>query len=121
MEYYSKRQTGTRYEDVAVSFLIKKGHTILKRNYRNPYGEIDIISRIDDTIVFTECKYRQNNRYGDPLEAVNYIKQRRISKGALYFCSRFLKGREAACRFDVVAVYGNGTIRHIENAFDFRG
>lgn len=121
MEYKNKHLTGARYEDIAISYLIKNGHIILKRNYRNPYGEIDIISRIDNTLVFTECKYRNGSRYGDPLEAVNAVKQRKISKTALCYYSQSSYYNELPCRFDVIAIYGDGTIKHVENAFEFRG
>lgn len=61
---YNKRNIGTRYENIAVEYLLSQGHTIIKRNYRTRLGEIDIISKDNSTIVFTECKYRSNNRYG---------------------------------------------------------
>ena len=118
---YNNRTKGTRYEDIAISYLVKKGHKILKRNYRNHYGEIDIISVADDTLVFTECKYRKSDRYGDPLEAVGPVKQLKISKTAAYYYAGHSFAREMTCRFDVIAIYGDGTIKHIEDAFEFRG
>lgn len=82
---YNKRNIGTRYENMAVEYLLSQGHTIIKRNYRTRLGEIDIISKDNSTIVFTECKYRSNNRYGYAIEAVDVRKQHKISRVALFF------------------------------------
>lgn len=68
-----------------VEYLLSQGHTIIKRNYRTRFGEIDIISKDNSTIVFTECKYRSNNRYGYAIEAVDVRKQHKISRVALFF------------------------------------
>lgn len=61
MAEYNKRAVGSMYEDMAVKYLVSQGHTIIKRNYRTSYGEIDIISKDNSTLVFTECKYRKNS------------------------------------------------------------
>lgn len=119
------RSTGKKYEDVAALYLEKKGCRILDRNYRNARGELDIVAAKDGTIIFLEVKYRRNGVCGDPLEAVDTRKQRRISRTALYYLTQHGYGMETPCRFDVIAVYGdtNGSesIRHVENAFEFRG
>ena len=56
--------------------------------------------------------------YGDPLEAVDFRKQKRISRAASYHYARFGAPYGMGCRFDVIAIYGSGKITHIENAFD---
>lgn len=115
----NKREIGSNYEQKAVSFLEQKGYLVIETNYRNRYGEIDIIADRDGLLVFVEVKYRYSNQYGDPLEAVDGWKQRRICRSALYYCSKQAGGLERPCRFDVVAIYGDYQIRHIEHAFEY--
>ena len=118
---YNKRLIGSLYEERAVLYLQEKNYQILERNFRaGRSGEIDIIAR-DETglLVIFECKYRLDDVYGDPLTAVNYRKQRQICRTTLYYYVRHGYGMDYPCRFDVIALYGNGEIRHIENAFEF--
>lgn len=119
MSEKNRREIGSRYEQKAVSFLEHNGYLVLETNYRNRYGEIDIVACRDDLLVFVEVKYRTSNQYGDPLEAVDQRKQRRICRSALYYCSKRGDGMEVPCRFDVIAIYGDHRIRHIENAFEY--
>lgn len=115
----NKREIGGWYEQKAVSFLEQNAYLVLETNYRNRYGEIDIIADRDGLLVFVEVKYRTSNQYGDPLEAVDPWKQRRICRSALYYCSKQADGVDVPCRFDVIAIYGDQQIRHIENAFEY--
>lgn len=117
---YNTRNIGNRYEDMAASYLTKKGHSILKRNFSCRHGEIDIISTDKDTLVFTEVKFRTRSCYGYPEEAVNYHKQMQICKTALYYMTWHGYGTDTPIRFDVVTVY-NDKINHIENAFYYAG
>lgn len=114
----NKREIGTKYEQKAIALLERQGYLILERNYRNRYGEIDIIAARDGILVFVEVKYRGSGRWGDPLEAVGSHKQNRICRSALYYCSTQAGGMETPCRFDVIAIYGDDSVRHIENAFE---
>ena len=118
----NRRRTGGRYERLAAEFLEEKGYRILERNYRNRYGEIDLIAAApDDCLVMVEVKYRGTRSCGDPLEAVDAHKQFRISRtAAWYYMDRHLP-LEKACRFDVIGIYPDGRIVHVENAFDYRG
>lgn len=116
----NRRKIGTEYEEKAVALLEEQGYLILERNYHNRYGEIDIIARRESVLVFVEVKFRNHQDFGDPMEAVGRQKQRRICRVALYYCSRLGVGTEVSCRFDVVAIYGDQTIRHIENAFEYQ-
>lgn len=115
----NNRQIGNEYEDRAVLYLEQNGYEILKRNYRNRIGEIDIIAKdIDNTIVYIEVKYRRSNRMGNSLEAVNYRKQQIISRVAL-FHQASLKNREHyKYRFDVIGI-DKDNITHIKNAFEY--
>ena len=114
----NSRATGSEYETLAAAFLEQNGHTIITRNYRTRYGEIDIISKCNSTLVFTECKYRSSSKFGDPLEAVNLHKQQKICHTAMNFCVRY-GYVNYPCRFDVIAIYKDGTIKHIKNAFEY--
>ena len=82
-------------------------------------GEIDIIARDGEYLVFCEVKYRAGTGKGYPSEAVDERKQRVISKCALYYLTK--KGTmELSCRFDVVTIL-NGKLQVIKNAFDYAG
>ena len=81
----NNRETGSYYERMAGVYLTEKGYEILEYNYRCRFGEIDIIARDGDYLVFCEVKYRADDRKGTPAEAVDYAKQRVISKSALYY------------------------------------
>lgn len=117
---FNKRQIGADYELVAANYLEQKGYIILERNYRNPHGEIDLIARDGDTIVFCEIKYRKKGSYGSPLSAVDVRKQKRISKVALYYTAGYRAPQNVFYRFDVIGIDGDNTIEHIENAFYFQ-
>ena len=118
MAEYNKRAVGSMYEDMAVKYHVSQGHTIIKRNYRTSYGEIDIISKDNSTLVFTECKYRKNSAYGLSIEAVDIRKQKRISRVALFFCTKY-GYTSLPCRFDVIGIAKDKEITHIKNAFDY--
>lgn len=113
---------GPRGENIAVSYLQKQGYTVLVRNYRQRIGEIDIVAEDGDCLVFVEVKTRKNDQYGNPLEAVDIRKQRKLSRIALDYISRHKKENQNA-RFDVVAVQlqqeSAPEVQHIKNAFDF--
>lgn len=113
MAEYNKRAVGSMYEDMAVKYLVSQGHTIIKRNYRTSYGEIDIISKDNSTLVFTECKYRKNSAYGLSIEAVDIRKQKRISRVALFFCTKY-GYTSLPCRFDVIGIDKDNEITHIK-------
>ncbi|GAB4338530.1 MAG: YraN family protein [Desulfobulbaceae bacterium] len=119
-----RQRTGATGEELAVSCLERKGYVVLERNYRRPFGEIDIIARDGETLVFIEVKTRRNTRYGDPLEAVDSRKQQRMVKAAQDYLSRN-SGGDTAARFDVVAVLEDGgrgvDVRHVRNAFELEG
>jgi len=90
-------------EDLAVAYLQKKGYKIIQRNYRTLIGEIDIIARDGDDLVFIEVKTRESLEYGQPFESVNRNKRRKIANVAMLYLKR-LKNIPH-CRFDVVSVY----------------
>ena len=112
--------TGARGEQIAASYLQSKKYTILHRNFRCRYGEIDIIARRKNVLVFVEVKTRRSRAFGSPQEAVSLKKQRAISSVALAFLQQNRLSEQAA-RFDVIAVHLDNNcpqIEHIENAFE---
>lgn len=113
----NKRETGSKYEDVAAEYLISKGYLIEFRNYRNRFGEIDIIARKDGYLVFVEVKYRSSTSAGDPLEAITAHKQKQIRNTALgYIRYKHYNPDSMNLRFDCIGILGND-INHVENAF----
>lgn len=115
----NKRRTGTEYERRAGAYLEERGYEILEYNFRCRMGEIDIIARDGEYLVFCEVKYRLDARSGHPAEAVDRRKQRTISKCALYYIMR--RGlTDQACRFDMVSFEGD-TVTVYPNAFDYIG
>lgn len=102
----NKREVGNEYESIACSYLISKGCEILERNYRNRYGEIDIILKDKDEIVFVEVKYRKNDKYGDGLEAIGHNKLRKIALLANYYImEKNLYDKDL--RIDCISIIGN--------------
>lgn len=103
-------------------YLCGKGYEILERNFNCRLGEIDIIAREKEsnTLVFCEVKYRSSLNYGDPLEAVTQEKIRHICRAAGYYYTYKCGGKQQPCRFDCIAVYGDGSIRHVKDAFGCR-
>lgn len=112
----NKRQTGAKYERLAGQYLEKEGYTVLEYNYRCPGGEIDLVARDGEYLVFCEVKYRANMGSGNPLEAVDLRKQRIIAKCAAYYMMEH-NIEEEPCRFDVAGICGN-TITLVKNAFE---
>ena len=114
-----KNTYGKVGEAIATDFLKQKGYKIIANNYKNKIGEIDIIAKDGDCLVFVEVKARMSRAFGDPAEAVNYYKQQKIRNVAtLYLKQHHML--ETNCRFDVLSILGQQTdaeIRHIENAF----
>ena len=117
----NKRQIGTKYEELAAAYLQEHGYRILGCNVRCRHGELDIVAAgPDGTLTAVEVKYRSSDAYGDALEAVGIKKQKTISSCMQEYLVRHgLTGR--ACRFDVIAVYGDGSLCHVADAFPFRG
>jgi putative endonuclease len=116
------RLLGQRGERAAARHLKRQGMRILVRGYRTKRGEIDLIARDGETLVFVEVKSR---RQGVPAEAVTAEKQRRITNAALEFMRRF-GALDLRSRFDIVAIVwpddrSPPRIEHIRNAFEAAG
>jgi putative endonuclease len=115
-------QRGARGEQIARAHLAAAGITCLTTNFRCRYGEIDMVCRDRDCLVFVEVKTRSGQTWGRPADAVDRKRQLRLSRAALDYLRRidqpFVKAR-----FDVVEVLLNDDqvqeIRHLPNAFPF--
>src|SRR5207237_2919918 len=95
---------GTRGENLACRFLRRNGYKILYRNFKGRTGgEIDVVCRERDTLVFIEVKTRTREDFGRPLDAVDRDKRKRISRGGLAWL-RLLDNPDILFRFDVVEV-----------------
>ena len=120
----NRRLAGSRFEDMACSYLRSKGYRILDRNVCLLRKEIDIVASDRDTIVFVEVKGRRSDAFGSPLDAVGNTKQRHILAAANAYL-RLKSLHDRSCRFDVVSVRvspdGQPALEHVENAFDARG
>ena len=112
----NKRQVGADYENMACDYLKGKGYEIMERNYRAYKGEIDIIARDKNYLVFVEVKYRAKNSFGYSAEAVGVHKQKIIYRVAESYLMLHNEDLNKPCRFDVIAI-DNNEINHIINAF----
>jgi putative endonuclease len=111
-------EAGDRAEEAAARHLLALGYEILARNFRSRVGEIDIVARDGETVVFVEVRARGSSAYGLARETVGYAKRRRIIKTAQVFAqSRML---DCPLRFDVVA-FETGLLEHIPDAFSADG
>ncbi len=110
-------------EDAALDLLKKKKYKIVKRNYKNKIGEIDIIAKNKEDLVFVEVKTRTSDRFGTPKEAVTYYKKQKIVNTAKFYLQK--NPTDLNIRFDVVEVYGTfdgekfclEEINHLEHVF----
>ena len=115
-----RQKFGEKGEALAAKYLKKNGYKIIEQNYRTPLGEIDIIAKEKNTIVFVEVKSRRSIRFGSPKWAVTPNKQRKISMVALHYLKTTKQTKDKA-RFDVVSIISNKDnpqIEIVKNAFE---
>jgi len=112
---------GKAGEILAKEHLEEKGFQVLFRNYKTRYGEIDLIAKDGDYLVFIEVRTKTHTLFGHPLETVNHKKQEKIIRMARMFLAEHEVSQTIPCRFDVVGVIsakgGSPEIIHIMNAF----
>jgi putative endonuclease len=115
----SRKKFGDWGEEIAVRYLIENGFSILMRNFRAERGEIDIIAREGDCVVFVEVKTGRSDKFGPPEERITRSKQRQLYRIASHFIQQN-PDLEADYRFDAVIIDGHPgqyEIRHYRNAF----
>ena len=118
----NKRVIGTGNEELACNYLISKGCRIIARNFRCRQGEIDIIAKDGAYLCFIEVKFRKDDGFGEPQEAVNVSKQRKISRVSRFYLYSKKVSFDIPIRYDVIAVSlneGSYTFKWIKNAFDY--
>lgn len=120
MKKYNK-DIGSYGEDLASDYLNKINYKFLIRNFRTRNGEIDLIFKDVDIIVFIEVKSRYSYHFGLPCESVTYLKQKQIFNISKYFLYKY-KLLKYNCRYDVIEIYFNKNdntyfIEHIKDAF----
>ena len=120
MQKKNRRRLGGEKERFVCGWLEQRGYRILERNFRCRTGEIDIVAWEGGYLVFIEVKYRASGAHGFPQEAVDWRKQRAVSRTALYFLSCRHYAQTTPVRFDVAAV-SDEAVTLIKNAFDFCG
>ena len=113
----SNLSLGKQGEEIAADFLKKKGMKILERNFRTPFGEIDVITEKNRKLHFVEVKTRRSTKFGKPFEAVNRAKLNHITHSIEFY----LKGKDADFEIDVISVLikenGEKEIEYIKNVF----
>lgn len=116
----SRQDLARRGEAAAAAWAEARGWRLLQRNYRCRLGEIDLVARDGDTLVFVEVKARRGSGFGEPGEAVDGRKQARLARVARHFLLASGLGG-APCRFDVAAVRvgprGEAAVEWISDAF----
>ena len=117
----STKNIGDQAELRAKKFLEANGLAIVAQNFHCRLGEIDIIAKSSDTLIFVEVKYRQKSQFGGAISAVSLTKQEKIKKSArIYLQQQQLNEYNTSCRFDVVAIDGDmsqPSITWLTNAF----
>lgn len=114
------KETGAAGETAAAAYLAGQGFDLLQKNYRCPYGEIDMIAADRQYILFVEVKTRGDNPLGRPAQAVDHRKQKRLMRTAVDYLAKYPSNLQP--RFDVIEVYlpagsEEAQIHHIPNAF----
>ncbi len=115
-----RQELGQRGERLAERFLRRAGLKTIVRHFGTPVGELDLVMREGEALVFVEVKTRQDRTYADPQDAVGREKQRRLARAARWFIHH-RRWEERPCRFDVVAVTLRPgqppQIEHLRDAF----
>jgi putative endonuclease len=114
---------GEQGERIAEAWLAQRGWRILDRRFRNGHRDLDLVAERADVVAFVEVKARRGRSFGHPVEAVNWRKQRELTRSAAVWMARFGSEKQTF-RFDVVGVLideSGARIRHVENAFTAKG
>ncbi len=116
----SRQNLGKWGETQAADYLARQGFTLVERNVRTPYGEIDLVVEKDSLVVFVEVKTRRGRTFGYPEESVNLRKQIHLKNSAAYYIQSH-PDRQCAWRIDVISIQAPGgalpaQITHFQNA-----
>lgn len=114
----NRRAEGAAWERRAEKFLVQRGLRTLQRNFLCRCGEIDLVMRDGDTTVFVEVRFRGSGSRAEALASVDRRKQLRLSRAAGIFLHRHRRLGAGPCRFDVIAIDGDGAPNWVRNAFE---
>ncbi len=115
----ARQAFGELGERIAERWLRRRGWRVVQRRFRSGHRDIDLVVEQEGVVAFVEVKARRGDSFGDPVEAVNWRKQRELGRSARVWIDRHGRSAEAY-RFDVVGVLVSGErvrIRHVANAF----
>ena len=116
-----RRASGARYESLALAHLERAGLALIERNFNCRYGEIDLVMRERDVVVFVEVRFRRASRFGDGVDSIGAAKRAKLVRAAGAFLAEHPRLAGAACRFDVLAIAGDADAPSIDwrpNAFE---
>ena len=108
------KKIGKYGEDIAVKFLENYDYKIISRNFFCSQGEIDIVAKKEEELVFCEVKTRTNKKFGNPKDAVNFYKKTHMWNSAKYFLYKY-NLMNKYIRFDVIEIYINNNKTHINH------
>jgi len=112
------REQGEHTENLACEFLKNNGLKLVEKNFSTRVGEIDLIMKSDDMLVFVEVRYRKSNNFGSGAESVTISKQKKLIKTASLYLQQHAKLLKCPARFDVVSITGAIESNNI-NAINF--
>jgi len=115
-KHLNTRGLGSGYEQLAAEYLEKEGLQIIEMNYRVRIGEIDIIAKDGEYLVFVEVKYRACRAQGGAAYAISQEKKRRITRVAQWYLAQHRISQNTFCRFDAVLI-DRTEVTHIKNAW----
>jgi len=111
----ARQLTGAAGEAQALEYLQQQALTLVEQNFRCKTGEIDLIMRHGQTLVFVEVRARASNRHGGAAASITPVKQRRLIRAAQFYLLRFRM--PPPCRFDVIAIDA-GVVTWLKNAIE---
>lgn len=109
---------GKQAEQLAARHLRKRGLKIIETNFLAPGGEVDIIARDKQTLVFVEVRYRASERFGSASETIDAKKQQRVIKAATHYLQQQQLWDKIACRFDTICLTDSNTLMWEQAAFE---
>ncbi len=114
----NNRKNGNDFENLAAKYLKEQGMSIIKQNFYCKMGEVDIIAKDGNYLVFVEVKYRKSKSKGTAAEAVTFNKMKKISRCADCYMMLTRQSSNTSVRFDVIAIE-EGHLKHLKNAFEY--
>jgi putative endonuclease len=110
-----RQKTGRTAENTAKKYLRKQGLTFISSNFHCRHGEIDLIFKDHQTIVFVEVRFRKKSDYGSSIESIDFKKQQKIIKAAEFYLYKNKLTESVTCRFDVIGIEPKFKITKFQN------